>query len=102
MNFASCRFSEVRFCLWSGSQSAPMDHPAATLPCIPIFPPPRDTDPVQRLYIYALSVWGSYVIWKLDVMIDLIHNYSIHVHNWGTGKMISVCIRSFSSKPCSH
>ncbi|KAM5536879.1 hypothetical protein V8D89_009426 [Ganoderma adspersum] len=83
-------FFEVRFCSWIGSQPTPMDHPAATLPCIQVLPPPgHSTDPAHQLHIYSLIVGGSYVTWKLDAVIDQAHDYSIHVCNWRTGQMIS-------------
>ncbi|KAM5541118.1 hypothetical protein V8D89_005047 [Ganoderma adspersum] len=79
------KFFEVRFCSWSGSQTTRMDHPAATLPCIQVFP---STEPAEWLHISSTIMGGRHIVWQLFASRGQVRNHSIHVCNWRTGKMI--------------
>ncbi|PIL34947.1 hypothetical protein GSI_02734 [Ganoderma sinense ZZ0214-1] len=80
------RFFEIHFRSWSSSQ---MDHPAATLPCIQVFPPPGAFNSLEeRIHVYSPIAVGCHVIWKLLASVGPVWNHSIHVCNWKSGQII--------------
>ena len=99
IHYTSSSFYEVRFCSWSGSQTARMDHPAAMLPCIQVFPSSRRGESIP---ISSTIMGGHHVIWQLVSSSGHVRNHSIHVCNWRTGQMVSVCIAWFSARVQVH